>query len=58
MTSRPFNPGLPEVGGSRVVSILIVVVLPAPLGPSRPKTSPFFHRQVQGIHGREFAEVP
>ena len=31
---------LPEVGSSRVISILIVVVLPAPLGPSRPKSSP------------------
>ena len=30
----------PEVGGNKVPSILIVVVLPAPLDPSRPKISP------------------
>jgi hypothetical protein len=30
----------PEVGGNSVVSILIVVVLPATLEPSKPKTSP------------------
>ena len=30
---------VPEVGSSRVLSILIVVVLPAPLGPSRPNSS-------------------
>src|SRR2546427_1564191 len=29
----------PEVGCNRVVSILIVVVLPAPFGPRKPKTS-------------------
>src|SRR5690242_4947242 len=37
------NPAIrasPEVGGSRVVSILIAVVFPAPFGPSRPNTSP------------------
>ncbi len=31
---------LPEVGGNSVVNILIAVVLPAPFGPSSPKTSP------------------
>ena len=31
---------MPEVGISSVISILIVVVLPAPFGPSRPKSSP------------------
>ena len=31
---------LPPVGSSSVISILIVVVLPAPLGPSRPNSSP------------------
>ena len=30
----------PTVGISSVISILIVVVLPAPFGPSRPKSSP------------------
>ena len=32
--------GLAEVGSTRVVRTPIVVVLPAPLGPSSPKTSP------------------
>ena len=30
----------PDVGITRVVSMLAVVVLPAPLGPSSPKISP------------------
>ena len=30
----------PEVGGSRVVSILISVLFPAPLGPIRPNIDP------------------
>jgi len=38
--SRPSTVAVPEVGISSVVRILIVVVLPAPLGPSRPKSSP------------------
>ena len=36
---RPTN-ACPEVGITRVVSMLAVVVLPAPFGPSRPKISP------------------
>ena len=40
-TSWPSTRALPEVGMSSVISILIVVVLPAPFGPSRPKSSPF-----------------
>jgi len=31
---------VPEVGMSNVVRILMVVVLPAPFGPRRPKSSP------------------
>src|SRR5512136_2544337 len=31
---------VPDVGGKMPVSMEMVVVLPAPLGPSRPKTSP------------------
>src|ERR1700730_1945993 len=38
--SKPFTRASPEVGGSNVVNILMVVLLPAPFGPSRPKTSP------------------
>src|ERR1039457_6298515 len=40
MMSKPATLAVPEVGSSNVVSILIVVLLPAPLGPSRPKISP------------------
>src|SRR4051812_26156374 len=36
----PPTMALPLVGITRVVSIPAVVVLPAPLGPSRPKISP------------------
>ena len=39
-TSMPFTKARPAVGMTRVVSMLAVVVLPAPLGPSRPKISP------------------
>ncbi len=38
--SKPATRPVPEVGASRPVSILIVVVLPAPLGPRKPKISP------------------
>src|SRR5260370_28241106 len=38
--SNPATRALPDVGGKSVVSILMVVLLPAPFGPSRPKTSP------------------
>ena len=36
----PNTPIRPDIGLSRVTSIRMVVVLPAPLGPSRPKVSP------------------
>src|SRR5579872_553491 len=39
-TSKPATNARPEVGGSSVHSIRTVVVLPAPLGPRKPKTSP------------------
>ena len=39
-TSWPITRAVPEVGSSRVISILMVVVLPAPFGPSRPNSSP------------------
>lgn len=39
--SKPFTLGMPDVGLKIVQSIEIVVVLPAPFGPSKPKTSPF-----------------
>ena len=39
-TSMPSTRTVPPVGRTRVVIIPMVVVLPAPLGPSRPNTSP------------------
>src|ERR1035441_6333365 len=37
---KPATRASPEEAGNKVVSILMVVVLPAPLEPSKPKTSP------------------
>src|SRR3984893_2098632 len=39
-TSMPPTKAVPDVGMTRVVSMPAVVVLPAPLGPSKPKISP------------------
>src|SRR3989449_8294966 len=39
-TSHPITLADPDEGKSRVESILIMVVLPAPFGPRTPKTSP------------------
>ena len=39
-TSKPLTRAAPDVGSARVQSMLIVVLLPAPLGPRKPKTSP------------------
>src|SRR5664279_2248697 len=43
---KPATRASPEEGGNSVVSILIVVVLPAPLEPSKPKTSPALTERV------------
>ena len=40
LTSYPATDALPFVMDARVSSILIVVVLPAPFGPKKPKISP------------------
>lgn len=40
MTSNPEIRACPDVGFSKVVRIIIVVLLPAPLGPKNPKISP------------------
>src|SRR5436190_15434271 len=40
VTSKPTTDAWPPVGGKSVVRILMIVLLPAPLGPSNPKTSP------------------
>src|SRR5579859_2812748 len=39
-TSKPATRAAPLVGSSRVHNMRMVVDLPAPLGPSRPNTSP------------------
>ena len=39
-TSKPQTRAAPDVGVASVQSTLIVVLLPAPLGPRKPKTSP------------------
>ena len=39
-TSNPLTAAVPEVGMRSVVSILVVVVLPAPFGPRSPNNSP------------------
>ena len=41
-TSIPAMRTVPLVGNARVVAIEMVVVLPAPFGPSSPKISPCF----------------
>src|SRR5271154_3321342 len=46
MMEKPATLASPAVGGSSVVSILIVVVLPAPFEPSRPKISPALTERV------------
>ena len=45
-TSWPQTRRYPSVGRNRPVSILIAVVLPAPLGPKSENNSPVGHRQV------------
>src|ERR1035438_10088899 len=44
---KPATRASPEEGANSVVSILIVVVLPAPLEPSKPKTSPALTERVR-----------
>src|ERR1017187_5153439 len=53
---KPATLASPEEGGNSVVSILIVVVLPAPLEPSKPKISPPLTER-EGIDRRECAET-
>ena len=54
---RPRISTSPEVGCSKPSRISMVVVLPAPLGPSRPKHSPAWISQVEAAHGLDFAVV-
>ena len=46
LTGRPNSIALPSVGGSRPVSIFIVVDLPQPFEPRKPKISPFSMRKL------------
>ena len=50
-TSTPAISTRPQVGRARVVQMLMVVVLPAPLGPSRPIQLALAHTQLDAIHG-------
>ena len=50
-SAMPSTSTSPLVAGSSPSRISIVVVLPAPLGPSRPKHSPRFDHQVEAAHG-------
>ena len=47
----------PLVGTRSVVSILIVVVFPAPFGPKNANISPFVDLERNIVHGREIAEI-
>src|SRR5271157_1117648 len=47
LMEKPATLASPEEGGNNVVSILIVVVLPAPLEPSKAKTSPALTERVR-----------
>ena len=53
----PRTRAVPAVGGVSVVSMRISVVLPAPLGPSRPKISPCSTVKADVVHGHEIAEA-
>src|ERR1700738_1951210 len=45
-TSRPSTQADPSLSGSKPVSILMTVVFPLPLGPKKPKISPFSTRKL------------
>src|SRR5882724_6823079 len=48
-TSRPSTCASPPLSGKRPVSILMTVVLPLPLGPRKPKISPFSTRKLTSL---------
>jgi hypothetical protein len=50
-TSMPAMRTLPAVGRARVVQMLMVVVLPAPLGPSRAEEFALVHAEIDAVHG-------
>ena len=53
---RPSTCTSPESGSVRPSQISIVVVLPAPFGPSRPKHSPARHVEVDAVDGDDVLE--
>src|SRR6266849_5274651 len=48
-TSRPSTRAEPPLSGKRPVSILMTVVFPLPLGPRKPKISPFSTRKLTSL---------
>src|SRR6266852_7319843 len=48
-TSRPSTRADPPLSGKRPVSILMTVVFPLPLGPRKPKISPFSTRKLRSL---------
>src|SRR5439155_12542297 len=48
-TSRPSTLASPPLSGKRPVSILMTVVFPLPLGPRKPKISPFWTRKLTSL---------
>ena len=53
MTSWPQMLAVPEVGVMKPASMRMVVVLPAPLGPRKPSTSPGLHLEAHIVDGGE-----
>src|SRR5512142_521866 len=56
-TRRPINVAVPPLGAMRPVSILIVVVLPAPFGPRKPKISPRFTSKLTAFTASTFTDL-
>src|SRR5438045_4993693 len=48
-TSRPSTLASPPLSGKRPVSVLMTVVFPLPLGPRKPKISPFWTRKLTSL---------
>ena len=48
---------VPAEGRSKPRSMAIVVVLPAPLGPKKPNTSPPVNLEIETIHRGQFLET-
>src|SRR5258705_7570796 len=48
-TSRPSTQADPPLSGKSPVSILMTVVFPLPLGPRKPKISPFWTRKLTSL---------